>query len=128
MHVFPPFRKTRTQEFGVLAIRALARFGQNASNAVPNLRDSQGPPDTDTSEGACGQERGPQENNLTPLMVYAIPDPHIERWFLLDSAAFKTVLDAPPARATSPPGIRSDRYETAGESWKSRDATGGDTA
>ncbi len=24
--------------------------------------------------------------------VYAIPDPHIERWLLLDSAAFKTVL------------------------------------
>ncbi|MDI7259150.1 MAG: DUF4276 family protein [Thermodesulfobacteriota bacterium] len=24
--------------------------------------------------------------------VYAIPDPHIERWLLLDSAAFKTIL------------------------------------
>ncbi len=24
--------------------------------------------------------------------IYAIPDPHIERWLLLDSAAFKTVL------------------------------------
>ena len=24
--------------------------------------------------------------------VYAIPDPHIERWLLLDSSAFKTVL------------------------------------
>jgi hypothetical protein len=25
-------------------------------------------------------------------LIYAIPDPHIERWLLLDSAAFKTVL------------------------------------
>ena len=25
-------------------------------------------------------------------LVYAIPDPHIERWLLLDSSAFKTVL------------------------------------
>jgi hypothetical protein len=25
-------------------------------------------------------------------IVYAIPDPHIERWLLLDSAAFKKVL------------------------------------
>lgn len=26
-------------------------------------------------------------------VVYAIPDPHIERWFLLDQAAFKSALD-----------------------------------
>ena len=26
-------------------------------------------------------------------VIYAIPDPHIERWLLLDSAAFKKVLD-----------------------------------
>ena len=25
-------------------------------------------------------------------VIYAIPDPHIERWLLLDSGAFKTVL------------------------------------
>ena len=26
------------------------------------------------------------------FMIYAIPDPHIERWLLLDSSAFKTVF------------------------------------
>ena len=35
-------------------------------------------------------------------IVYAIPDPHIERWLLLDSTAFKKVLgkgcDAPPRK------------------------------
>jgi len=29
---------------------------------------------------------------FTGQVVYAIPDPHIERWLLLDSAAFKKVL------------------------------------
>jgi len=28
-------------------------------------------------------------------MVYAIPDPHIERWMLIDAAAFKAVLGKP---------------------------------
>ena len=31
-------------------------------------------------------------SNFTDLIICAIPDPHIERWLLLDSAAFKTVL------------------------------------
>lgn len=35
-------------------------------------------------------------------VIYAVPDPHIERWMLLDSAAFKTVFgkgcDAPDRR------------------------------
>lgn len=29
---------------------------------------------------------------LSGIVVYAIPDPHIERWLLADPAAFKTVL------------------------------------
>jgi len=29
---------------------------------------------------------------LTDLIVYAIPDPHIERWLLADPSAFKSVL------------------------------------
>lgn len=32
------------------------------------------------------------EFSLTSITICAIPDPHIERWLLLDSAAFKTVL------------------------------------
>ena|SRR5579872_4284713 len=39
---------------------------------------------------------------FTGKVVYAIPDPHIERWLLLDSNAFKKVLgkgcDAPPRK------------------------------
>lgn len=31
-------------------------------------------------------------SNFTGLVICAIPEPHIERWLLLDSAAFKTVL------------------------------------
>ena len=31
-------------------------------------------------------------SGFTDLVICAIPDPHIERWLLLDSAAFKTVL------------------------------------
>ena len=27
-----------------------------------------------------------------PITIYAIPDPHLERWLLLDSSAFKDVL------------------------------------
>lgn len=30
--------------------------------------------------------------NYTGPVIYAIPDPHVERWLLLDSAAFKSVL------------------------------------
>ncbi len=30
--------------------------------------------------------------DFSGALVYAIPDPHIERWLLLDSSAFKTVL------------------------------------
>lgn len=31
-------------------------------------------------------------SGFADLVICAIPDPHIERWLLLDSAAFKTVL------------------------------------
>ena len=38
-------------------------------------------------------------------VVYAIPDPHIERWLLIDSAAFKAVF----GRGCSPPDQKCDR-------------------
>ena len=45
------------------------------------------------------QELEPAVEYCGCKVVYAIPDPHIERWLLLDSAAFKAVLgrgcDAP---------------------------------
>ena len=33
--------------------------------------------------------------SIKDSVVYAIPDPHIERWLLLDAAAFKSVLGEP---------------------------------
>jgi hypothetical protein len=38
--------------------------------------------------------------------IYAIPNPHIERWLLLDSAAFRTVLGA----GCEAPDEKCDRY------------------
>jgi hypothetical protein len=44
-------------------------------------------------------------------VIYAIPDPHIERWFLLDSSAFKTVF----GRGCAAPDRKCerDRYKDA---------------
>ena len=41
----------------------------------------------------------------TPPTVLAIPDPHVERWLLLDGAAFKTVL----GRGCRAPDRKCDR-------------------
>ncbi len=43
------------------------------------------------------------------LVIYAIPDPHIERWLLLDSAAFKSAL----GRGCNAPDLKCsrDRYK-----------------
>jgi hypothetical protein len=40
----------------------------------------------------CKQEIDKVMKDFQGSVVYAIPDPHIERWLLLDSAAFKKVL------------------------------------
>jgi len=40
----------------------------------------------------CKQEIDVVMKGFQGSVVYAIPDPHIERWLLLDSAAFKKVL------------------------------------
>jgi hypothetical protein len=42
---------------------------------------------------------------LRELVVYAIPDPHLERWLLLDSAAFKAVL----GKGCQAPDYKCDR-------------------
>lgn len=50
------------------------------------------------TDGNCkGYQRRKQEldaiaASLGEFVLYAIPDPHIERWLLIDSAAFKAVL------------------------------------
>ncbi len=76
------------------AIQELGQFVQDvheAGEAWPDLlvvaldADSQG----------YNQRRGEIETVIGELsfrVVLAVPDPHIERWLLLDSAAFKSVL------------------------------------
>jgi hypothetical protein len=44
-----------------------------------------------------------------PHCILAIPDPHIERWLLLDGHALHRVLAAPPVPA--PPGMGRDFYK-----------------
>jgi hypothetical protein len=44
-------------------------------------------------------------DHLSTLTLIATPDPHIERWLLLDSAAFKSVL----GRGCSAPDEKCDR-------------------
>ncbi len=53
------------------------------------------------------RERAKQFDNVeTPApMVRAIPDPHIERWLLLDSAAFKSAL----GRGCDAPDLKCER-------------------
>jgi hypothetical protein len=53
--------------------------------------------------------RGRAGTRLSDRLVAAIPDPHVERWYLLDGAAFKAVLgrgcDAPDKKC------EKDRYK-----------------
>ena len=44
--------------------------------------------------------------NAPAAMIFAIPDPHIERWLLLDSAAFKTAV----GRGCDAPDQKCDRH------------------
>jgi len=38
-------------------------------------------------------------------MIFAVPDPHVERWLLLDGAAFKTVF----GKGCNAPDLKCDR-------------------
>lgn len=40
----------------------------------------------------CRKEIGEVTQDIKELVICALPDPHIERWLLIDSAAFKKVL------------------------------------
>ncbi len=46
-------------------------------------------------------------SGLADLVVYAIPDPHIERWMLVDQNAFKTVF----GKGCTLPGMKCARGE-----------------
>ena len=51
------------------------------------------------------------DEEMKSFVIHAIPDPHIERWLLLDPAAFKTVL----GRGCKAPDLKCsrDRYKKA---------------
>jgi hypothetical protein len=53
----------------------------------------------------CRQEVEAHLEGMPFKVVMAIPDPHIERWLLLDSSAFKSVL----GRGCTPPDHKCDR-------------------
>jgi hypothetical protein len=53
----------------------------------------------------CKQEIDKVMKGFAGQVIYAIPDPHIERWLLLDSAAFKKVL----GKGCSAPAQKCDR-------------------
>lgn len=88
------------------AVRGHGRVVRELRDYLRDLR-GQGSPLPDliivATDANCRglNERVREMDQLTPPapMILAIPDPHIERWLLLDSAAFKTAVgrgcDAP---------------------------------
>ncbi len=88
------------------AVRGHGRVVQELHNYLRDLANQGGPyPDaiivaTDANcKGLNGRTREFQTISVPTNLVYAIPDPHIERWLLLDGAAFSEVFgkgcDAP---------------------------------
>lgn len=81
------------------AVRGHGRVAQELNQYLDDLR-RQGQPRPDlvvaASDANCRGLRQ-REQDLMPTeppvpLVFAIPDPHVERWLLLDGAAFKAVL------------------------------------
>lgn len=76
-------------------IRELKQYQRNLQHNRENLPDLV----IVGTDGNCKKppDREKEINLVIPddfahLVISAIPDPHIERWFLLDSGAFKTVF------------------------------------
>ena len=81
------------------AVRGHGRVVQELADYLRNLTDQDGrPPDlivvaTDANcEGLNKRAREVGNREAPAPLVLAIPDPHIERWLLLDGAAFRTVF------------------------------------
>ena len=87
------------------AVRGHGRVVQELKRYFDDLRRGGGSPDvivvaTDANCGGLQKRiRDIDVSSALAPVVLAIPDPHIERWLLLDGAAFKSVLgkgcDAP---------------------------------
>ena len=81
------------------AVRGHGRVVQEFKRYLDDLRREGGYPDlivvaTDANCGGLQQRiRDIDVSGALSPVVLAIPDPHIERWLLLDGAAFKSVFD-----------------------------------
>ena len=93
------------------AVGGHGKVAQEFARYLHDLRrQDDNPPDlivvaTDANcEGSARAQGFPRSVRSVPV-VHAIPDPHVERWLLLDGAAFKSVL----GRGCKAPDQKCDR-------------------
>jgi len=83
--------RTSTRGFGRVA-KELGRFTKTLSSSDGSLPDML----IVATDGNCVETAARRRELSIPDLgiptVFAVPDPHIERWLLLDGAAFKQVL------------------------------------
>ncbi len=94
------------------AVRGHGRVVLELRDYLRDLRGQGSPlPDliivaTDANCRGLNERKKEMDQTTTPApMILAIPDPHIERWLLLDSAAFKTAV----GRGCDAPDRKCDR-------------------
>ena len=94
------------------AVHGHGRVVQALEDFARDLNNQGGPyPDlvvvaTDANcHGFNRRTREIQKTDIPIPMIAAIPDPHIERWFLLDGAAFRSVF----GRGCNAPDLKCDR-------------------
>lgn len=75
-------------------INALKKYQQDLHRNQEDLPDLSIVGTDSNCKGSLQQEREIHQaiSDYTNLVISATPDPHIERWLLLDSAAFRTVF------------------------------------
>ena len=94
------------------AVRGRGRVAEELTTYLRNLTDQGGPRPhlvivaTDANCKGLNERRKEIERPEAPApMVLAVPDPHIERWLLLDGAAFRSVF----GRGCEAPDRKCDR-------------------
>lgn len=94
------------------AVQGHGRVVHALGNYISDLNNQGGPyPDlvvvaTDANcHGLNQRVREIQRTDVPVPMISAIPDPHIERWLLLDGAAFRSVF----GRGCNAPDLKCDR-------------------
>ena len=85
------------EEFGRY-LRDLARQGGHAPDAIIVATDA-------NCRGGRARAREFQDREAPARMVLAIPEPHIERWLLLDGGAFQKLF----GRGCDAPDLKCDR-------------------